>query len=152
MSTHRSRGDPGKERGVGASPGKRPRLPVDHQPMSSDGAVSNSRSAAVPGQPGRVSHHYTSPGGSVFDLPVLWESETERDGQFRVQMKVLGGADGGSRRHYLERSLFSPVHEDDQGDHDLPTDGLAGVREPIPGRGTPGPRAGAVSLEPAGVR
>ena len=153
MTMPNSRAGPGKEREAGEGHHKHPR-PPDTRTGRADPAISNGSSPADPGQAAHVTQ-YTRPDRTfVFDLPVLWQSGPEVDGQYRVDLTLLGAIDGGVRQHHVERLLFTPGHADEREE----PDDQAGVRELPPG--APRPGSGSVAMEveveeadePAGVR
>ena len=50
----------------------------------------------------------------MFDSkPVLWDSGWQQDATFNIRFRILGAVDGGARRRWAERMLFSPPTGED---------------------------------------
>ena len=158
MSICHGREGPDQERGAEADPSKQLR-PLGHPPSNSDKRRFNGSPANSMAQVGHDTYCTSQAGGNPFAFPVLHQSGSHKRGPFQVQKTVLGADDGGHRRALLERLLFSPAHfhavwtSGFGGQDDLPpTAGLAGVREPAPGRGKPAGGAGSIALEAVASR
>ena len=155
MNTRKGRDGPNKEEGGQAQPSQARSTPKA-LPTESVSAFSYANAKSKTGQEA-VDAEGAKDGEFVEWRPVLWQSGPQQKGQFSVQTRLLGAEDGGHRRRWMERLLFSPelFHAQwavgsDEGDSP-PTDGLAGVPEPAPGRGKPAGGAGSVALDAAAV-
>ena len=106
MNTRKGRDGPDKEEGGRAQPSQARSTPKA-LPTESASAFFYANAETASGQGGADPERPKDP-ELVDRLPVLWDSDWQQDGKFNVRFRILGAVDGGARRRWAERMLFSP--------------------------------------------